>query len=155
MSLTPDVVPAVEVCIESYIAAAAAKDVDSFMRLYDPQVRIFDTWGAWSYEGADAWRKMIAGWFSSLGSGHVTVTFNEVRTRAAGALTVMTAFVAYCGRSAQNEVLNAMQNRMTWVLQDTGSGLQIIHEHTSVPVRFEDAKAILLPEAGAQGTSNR
>ena len=132
--------------IDAYVAAVAAKDVDAFMRLYDPAVRVFDTWSVWSYEGADAWRKMIAEWFSSLGSGHVTVSFEEVRSQVAGAFTIVTAFVGYCGRSAENVVLHSMQNRMSWVLREIEDGARIIHEHTSVPVDFGNAKGILLRE---------
>ena len=40
-----------------------------------------------------------------------------------------------------------MQNRITWVLQASGHVLRIIHEHTSAPVGFEDAKAILKRES--------
>lgn len=144
MSLPQD---AARPLIDAYVAAVAAKDVDAFMRFYDAEVRVFDTWGTWSYESADLWRKVIEGWFSSLGNGSVAVSFEEVRCHVAGAVTVVTAFVGYCGRSAQDVVLHSMQNRMTWVLQDKGSGLRIIHEHTSVPVDFGDAKGILLRDA--------
>lgn len=36
-----------------------------------------------------------------------------------------------------------MQNRISWVLKTSGHVLRIVHEHTSAPVGFEDAKAIL------------
>ncbi len=48
--------------IETYKSAVHAKDAAAFMRLYDPKVRIFDTWGVWSYEGgvmADGGRSLV------------------------------------------------------------------------------------------------
>ena len=65
--------------IETYKSAVLAKNADTFMHLYDPDVRVFDTWGVWSYEGAAAWRVAVEGWFSSLGAESVRVTFDDVK----------------------------------------------------------------------------
>ena len=59
--------------IETYKSAVLAKNVDTFMHLYDPEVRVFDTWGTWSYEGAAAWRLAIEGRFSSLRASQAPV----------------------------------------------------------------------------------
>src|SRR5438552_426724 len=53
--------------LEAYKSAVFAKDVGAFMRLCDPSVRVFDTWGVWSYEGAEAWQRAAEGWLTSLG----------------------------------------------------------------------------------------
>ena len=53
--------------LDTYRASVLAKNPDTFMHLYDTAVRVFDTWGIWSYEGAAAWRVAVEGWFSSLG----------------------------------------------------------------------------------------
>ena len=34
--------------IGSYKAAVFARDVEALMRLYQPTVRVFDTWGVWA-----------------------------------------------------------------------------------------------------------
>ena len=52
---------------QAYRTAVYDKDVESFLRLYDPDVRVFDAWGVWQHEGAQAWRKAVENWFSSLG----------------------------------------------------------------------------------------
>ncbi len=129
--------------LESYKSAVFAKDVEAFISLYDPDVRVFDAWGVWSYEGTAAWRIAIEGWFSSLGSERVAVTFAEVRTSAGRDLVMVNAIVTYAGSSAQGEPLRSMQNRLTWVLRTTGHVLRIMHEHTSAPIGFDDLKAIL------------
>ncbi len=129
--------------IDSYSAAVLARDVEALMRLYHPTVRVFDTWGVWLYEGAPAWRIAVEGWFASLGSERVKVSFSEVQSTAEHTLALVSAIVTYAAESAQGEALRSMQNRMTWVLRESGHVFRIAHEHTSAPVGFEDAKAIL------------
>ena len=58
-------------------------------------------------------------------------------------LAVLDAIVTYTAESAKGEALRSMQNRITWVLRETGHVLRIVHEHSSAPVGFEDSKAIL------------
>jgi len=129
--------------LETYRAAVAAKDVDAFMRLYDPGVRVFDTWGVWSYEGAERWRSAIEAWLGSLGTERVKVSFDDVQMSGDADFAVLSAIVTYAGHSPEGEPLRAMQNRLTWVLRSRGHVLRIVHEHTSAPVGFDDMKAIL------------
>jgi ketosteroid isomerase-like protein len=132
--------------IETYKSAVQAKNTETFMHLYDPGVRVFDTWGTWSYEGAAAWRVAVEGWFASLGSESVKVNFEDVKMISAQGFAAMSAVVTYAGISAQGQEIRAMQNRISWVLKASGHVLRIVHEHTSAPVGFEDAKAILKRE---------
>lgn len=132
--------------LESYKSAVLAADINAFMRLYDPGVRVFDTWGAWSYEGAQAWQRAVEGWFTSLRTEKVRVTFDEVQTVAEPDFAIVSAIVTYSGISSQGEALRAMQNRISWGLKRSGHVLRIVHEHTSAPVGFEDSKAILQRE---------
>ena len=127
----------------SYKAAVLAKNVDTFMHLYDPKLRVFDTWGTWSYEGADAWRIAVEGWLSSLGTEKLQVRFEEVQITGSLDFALVTALVSFNGISAQGEPLRSMQNRLTWALRTTGHVLRIVHEHSSAPIGFEDMKAIL------------
>jgi ketosteroid isomerase-like protein len=139
----PDIDKSIDRVLEAYKAAVHAKDIESLMRLYDPKVRIFDTWGVWSYEGATAWQLAVEAWFTSLGTEKVKVTFEEVQVSGSTDFTVVSAIVTYSGVSAQGDQLRAMQNRLSWVLKTSGHVPRIIHEHTSAPVGFEDMKAIL------------
>ena len=129
--------------IESYKAAVYARDVNAFMRLYDPGVRVFDAWGVWSHEGSDAWQRAVEAWFQSLGTERVKVTFDAVSASEARDTAVVSAIVTYAGVSAAGEELRSMQNRITWALRVSGHVLRIAHEHTSAPIGFEDQKAIL------------
>lgn len=132
--------------LDSYQSAVLAKDVEAFMRLYDPSVRVFDAWGVWSYEGATKWRTAIQGWFTSLGTERVEVSFDDVRISAGRELAIVSAVVTYAGLSAEGDPLRAMQNRLTWALRTTGHVWRIVHEHTSAPIGFDDSKAILRRE---------
>jgi ketosteroid isomerase-like protein len=130
--------------LASYQNAVLAKNVQAFISLYDPKVRVFDAWGVWSYEGAQAWQVAVEGWFTSLGSESVGVTFDDVQTSLGADWAMLGAIVTYAGISAQGERLRAMQNRLTWGLRTSGHVLRIFHEHTSAPIGFNDSKAILL-----------
>jgi ketosteroid isomerase-like protein len=127
----------------SYAAAVLQRDAEAFARLYDPAVRIFDAWGIWEYKGAEPWRRAVEGWFSSLGTEKVKVTFSDTENHGSLAIAITSAIVAYASLSAEGEELRSMQNRITWGLRTTGHVLRIVHEHTSAPVGFEDMKAIL------------
>ena len=129
--------------LESYKSAVLARDADAFMRLYDADVRVFDTWGVWSYDGAEPWRRAVEAWFTSLGAERVKVTFEDVRSTLGRDVAIVSAIVSYAGVSAQGEPLRTMQNRITWGLKTIGHVLRIVHEHTSAPIGFDDMKAIL------------
>ncbi|WP_201495294.1 YybH family protein [Rubrivivax sp. A210] len=138
-----DIDKAITRVLDTYKSSVRAKDAGTLMKLYDPKVRVFDTWGIWSYEGAASWQSAVESWFTSLGTETVNVHFEDVQVVASEGFASLSAIVTYSAVSAQGEQLRAMQNRLTWVLKSTGHVLRIVHEHTSAPVGFEDAKAIL------------
>ena len=78
-----------------YAAAAYNKDVEAFMRLYDPKVRVFDAWGVCVYEGEAAWQRAVEGWFTSLGSERVRVSFDDVQALAGKDLSSLSAIVTH------------------------------------------------------------
>jgi ketosteroid isomerase-like protein len=139
----PELDSAVAKLQASYASAASQRDSEAFVRLYDPAVRVFDAWGVWEYEGAQMWRRAVDGWFTSLGTERVKVSFSDTESHGTLAMAITSAIVTYAGLSAQGEELRSMQNRITWGLRTTGHVLRIIHEHTSAPIGFEDMKAIL------------
>jgi ketosteroid isomerase-like protein len=139
----PEFATPIERMLETYAAAVAAKDSASFMRLYDPNVRVFDAWECWTYEGSAAWEAMVRSWFDSLGTESVRVTFDETRSSGGQELTILSTIVTYTGISAQGEVLRSIPNRLTWAIHQSNSGPRIIHEHTSAPIGFSEMKAIL------------
>jgi len=139
----PELDSAVTKLQASYASAALQRDAEALVRLYDPAVRVFDAWGVWEYDGAEPWRRAVEGWFTSLGSERVKVTFSETESHGSLAMAFTSAIVTYAGLSAQGEEVRSMQNRITWGLRTSGHVLRIVHEHTSAPIGFEDMKAIL------------
>ena len=135
----------VQSALDTYRYSVRARDVDAFMALYHHSVRVFDTWGVWSFDGSDALRGNIEGWFASLGTDHVVVSFDDVRTIVAPELMVVSAMASYAGVSKEGVELRSMQNRLTWALRLEGCDWKIVHEHTSVPVG-SDGKGILRRE---------
>ena len=129
--------------LESYASAVFTKDVKAFMRLYDPNVRVFDAWGVWLYDGAATWQVAVEGWLTSLGTERVKVRFDDVRSLGGPDLAMISAIVTYASISAGGEPLRSMQNRISWVLRTSGHNLRIVHEHTSAPIDFNESKAIL------------
>jgi ketosteroid isomerase-like protein len=129
--------------LDIYKSAVLAKNLEAFMQLYDPEVRVFDTWGIWSYESAATWRVAVEGWFSSLGNETVRVTFEDVKIMDGQGFAMMSGIVTYAATSAQGQETRAMQNRISWALRSSGHVLRVFHEHTSAPIGFEDFKAML------------
>lgn len=127
---------------EAYKAAVFAKDVDAFIALYDNNVRVFDMWEKWSYDGINAWRGMVTGWFGSLGNEHVGVDFSEIQITASNDLAIAHVFVTYKGLSAEGKELRSMNNRLTCAFRNTNGTWKIIHEHSSSPIENETTKAI-------------
>ena len=128
---------------QAYRHAVYNKDVLAFTRLYDPNVRVFDAWGVWQYEGAAAWHSAVESWFASLGDERVEVSFEDTRCDGTAESCFASAVVTYAALSATGERLRSMQNRLTWGVCRNDQIGAVLHEHTSAPIGFGDMKAIL------------
>lgn len=127
-----------EEMLTAYAAAVRAKDVDAFLGLYADDVRTFDLWQEWTYDGKEALRRMVEEWFGSVGTDTIVVEFDSVRVETGSDVAGVSAFTTFSGISAEGEALRSMNNRLTWVLrrEDDGSW-KIVHEHTSAPAGEE------------------
>jgi uncharacterized protein (TIGR02246 family) len=125
--------------LEAYAAAVRAKDVDAFVGLYEDDVRTFDLWGVWEYDGKAALREMVTGWFGSLADDEeVAVRFDDVRTQAGADVAAVSAFTTFAAVSPDGTESKSMNNRLTWVLRKEADGSwKIAHEHTSAPAGDE------------------
>jgi uncharacterized protein (TIGR02246 family) len=121
--------------LAAYAAAVRAKDVDAFVGLYADDVRTFDLWQEWTYDGKDALRGMAEEWFGSLPDDEeVAVKFDAVRTETGQDVAAVSAFTTFAAASPDGEELRSMNNRLTWVLRKNADGAwKIAHEHTSAP----------------------
>jgi uncharacterized protein (TIGR02246 family) len=128
-----------EEMLDRYAAAVRAKDVEAFVGLYADDVRTFDLWSEWSYDGKDALRGMVAEWFGSLADDEVVaVRFDEVHTQPGSDVAGISAFTTFAAVAPDGTESRSMNNRLTWVLRRDGEGTwRIAHEHTSAPAGDE------------------
>ena len=125
--------------LAAYAAAVRAKDVDAFVGLYADDVRTFDLWQEWTYDGKDAVRGMVAEWFDSVADDEeVAVRFDDVRTQAGDEVAAVSAFTTFAAVAPDGTESRSMNNRLTWVLRKEADGnWKIAHEHTSAPAGDE------------------
>jgi len=127
-----------EEILDSYAAAVRAKDAEAFLSLYGDDVRSFDLWSVWSYDGKDAYRAMVEEWFASPDTAaQVVVEFDEARTEVGDVVAAVSAFLTFRGLDADGNEERSMNNRLTWVLRQDGETWKIVHEHTSAPAGDE------------------
>ena len=121
--------------LRAYAAAVRAKDADAFLDLYADDVRNFDLWNEWSYDGKPALREMVTEWFGSLADDEeVLVEWDDLRTQEGDDVAALSAFLTFSAVSPAGEKLRSMNNRLTWVLRkDDDRTWKIAHEHTSGP----------------------
>ena len=117
-----------------YKTAVFEKDVEAFLSHYAEDIHIFDMWGKWSYEGIQAWRGMVTGWFGSLGDEKVVVDFDDVQINGTDDIAVAHAYVTFKALSADGQELRSMNNRLTLALKRTSNGWKVFHEHSSAPI---------------------
>jgi uncharacterized protein (TIGR02246 family) len=129
--------------LDGYRAAVAARDVDAFVALYDDDLRVYDLWGRWTYEGIDAWRQMVSEWFGSLGDERVVVELDEVRTTDGEDVAVASGVVTFRAFAPDGAELRGIANRATWAARRSADGVwRIVHEHTSVPLDLETSRPL-------------
>lgn len=138
-----------EEMLERYAAAVRAKDAEAFLGLYAEDIRSFDLWSVWAYDGKPALREMVAEWFGSLPDDEIVeVEFHEVRTQSGEEVGGLSTFTTFRAVSPDGKELRSMNNRLTWVLRRDGEGAwKIAHEHSSAPAG-EGGKVQLRRELG-------
>jgi ketosteroid isomerase-like protein len=100
------------------------------------------SWGQWQYDGIDAWRRMAAGWFRSLGEERVEVGFNGVSSSVGDEVAFGSAAVTFSAISADGIRLRSMTNRVTMGLAKKAGVWKIAHEHSSLPIDMATGKGI-------------
>ena len=135
-----------ESLFETYKKAVYLKDLESFLSIYDEELRVFDMWGRWSYEGLAAWREMATDWFTSLGTERDVVTFEEINIQTSGDLAISTALMRFAAVATTGDEHRHLYNRLTWIARRKGADWKIVHQHTSVPIEPLTLKAILRRE---------
>ena len=133
----------VESLFETYKNAVFQKDAEAFAAIFDSNVRVFDMWVLWSYDGLTDWKEMAKEWFGSLGTERVVVTFDGIQIEESGEMALATAYVRFAAIAESGDEIRYLQNRLTWVARKKEGRWIIIHQHTSSPIDFGTMKVIL------------
>ena len=127
--------------IEQWTQALYAKDLNTLMSYYAPDILTFDILPPLQYQGVDAYRKNFEAWFAAV-QGPI-----EYETRN---LHIMTGEdVAFCHSLTRVKSTSTTgETTETWVRVTVGfrkieGTWRIVHEHVSVPCDMETARALL------------
>ena len=132
-----------EYLLEAYATAVLHKDAAAYTSIFDENIRVFDMWQDWRYDGITAWREVAKDWFDALGADKDVVTFSDIEITEKGELALITAIAKFTATSEQGEALRYLENRLTWVAVKKGLTWKIIHQHTSSPIDFNTMQVVL------------
>lgn len=126
--------------LDTWVAALRAKDVEAYAACYTDDARVFDGMNPPQHAGIDAWRGMIATWFTEIGT-ESDLLFRDRQITIDADLAVMTAFAGYKHRPEGEPEAITMWCRQTNILRRIPDGWRICHEHSSVPFDPESGQA--------------
>lgn len=125
--------------IDAYINAYEALDVEAFLALYADDARVFDSAEPAEYPDKAAWRQQVEGWFGAFEPGReAKCDFVDVEIIEATELAVVNGHVTYSGTIVGTDEQVELEARATFVVQQLGGQWLVIHEHTSIPVEFDE-----------------
>ena len=127
--------------IEQWTQALYAKDLNTLMSYYAPDILTFDILPPLQYQGVEAYRKNFEAWFAGV-QGPIEYETRDLRI-------VTSEEVAFC--HSLNRVRSTRttgETTETWVrvtvgFRKIGGTWRITHEHVSVPCDMETSQALL------------
>jgi uncharacterized protein (TIGR02246 family) len=127
--------------IEQWTQALYAKDLNTLMSYYPPDILTFDILPPLQYQGVEAYRKNFEAWFAGV-QGPIEYETRDLRI-------VTGEEVAFC--HSLNRVRSTRttgEHTETWVRVTVGfrkmeGTWRITHEHVSVPCDMETSHALL------------
>jgi uncharacterized protein (TIGR02246 family) len=124
-----------------FAAAVSAKDVDAIMKVYAPDVFVYDVVPPRQYVGAAAYRK---DWESFMGGfkGPVKFAIADLDVQVAGPVAWSHSVQHAVGVDPSGQPSDVTV-RVTDVYRETPAGWRIVQEHVSVPVDLATGKADL------------
>jgi ketosteroid isomerase-like protein len=124
-----------------FAEAFGAKNLDAIMRLYAPDVRVFDVAPPREYVGAAAYR---ADWNGvlAMAAGPYAFTLSDLRVETSGDFAWSTSIQTPVWTDAKGGS-HSVTVRVTDVWRKRGGVWRIVHEHVSVPVDLMSGQADL------------
>jgi ketosteroid isomerase-like protein len=134
--------PVLRAMFDRYASAVRGRDLNAFLALYSNDVVIFDAWDRWAHRGKPEWAEAVAIWFASSAAEVLEVDFRETTCAISAGGASAHGVVIFRAVDRSGGTIRAMKNRFTWLLCRESDDWAIVHEHTSVPVRFESKLAL-------------
>ena len=130
--------------LSNYTEAVHERDAEKFVSGYAPDVRLFDCFGQWEYTGIEAWKAAVMEWFGGMEQEDESMRA-EVESQAGKEYedsAHVHCMISFSAIDKSGRQLRKIKNRLTFVPEKPDGSWQIVHEHSSVPVRMEAGKAI-------------
>ncbi len=124
-----------------FAAAVEARDIDEIMKVYSPDVFVFDVIPPRQYVGAaayrDDWKNFLAGF-----AGKVGFKITDLAVSSQGPLGYGRSIQHVSGTDSQGKSVD-ITVRVTDVYRKKNGEWRIVQEHVSVPVDLDTGKADL------------
>ncbi len=124
-----------------FAAAVNAKDVDAIMKVYAPDVFVYDVVPPRQYAGAAAYRKDWEAFMAGF-KGPLKFEISDLAVETAGAVAWSHSIQRAAGTDPTGQPSDVTV-RVTDVYRKTADGWRIVQEHVSVPVDLATGKADL------------
>jgi uncharacterized protein (TIGR02246 family) len=124
-----------------FAAGVTAKDVDAIMKVYAPDVFVYDVVPPRQYAGAAAYRKDWEGFMSGF-KGPVKFEVSDLAVEISGPVAWSHSIQRAAGVDPSGQPSDVTV-RVTDVYRKTADGWRIAQEHVSVPVDLATGKADL------------
>ena len=121
-----------------FAKAVSANDVDGIMKVYTPDIFVFDVIPPRQYVGAAAYRKDWEGVLAGF-KGPLKFEMTDLAVETSGTMAWGHSIQRIEGTDPSGKP-TAMTVRATDVYRKTPAGWRIVHEHISVPVDLETGK---------------
>ncbi|MGH7024829.1 MAG: YybH family protein [Caulobacteraceae bacterium] len=121
-----------------FVDAVRAKNVNAIMRVYAPDVFVFDVVPPRQYVGAAAYRKDWQGYVEHF-KGQVKFDVSDLRIIVSGDMAYSHSIQTISGVDAKG-TSTPMTVRVTDVYRKHGGAWKIVQEHVSVPVDLDTDK---------------
>lgn len=123
---------------DRFAAAVMAGDVDAIMKVYAPEIFVFDVVPPRQYVGAAAYRK---DWqeFVAMFNGPITLEISDLDIAAGDDLAYSHSIQHVAGSDKKGNKID-LTVRVTDVYKKTGDNWLVVHEHVSVPVDLDTGK---------------
>jgi uncharacterized protein (TIGR02246 family) len=124
-----------------FATAFNAKDVDAIMRIYSPDVFVFDVVPPRQYVGAEAYRKDWQGLMAAF-AGPVRFDISDLAVSSDGAIGYSHSIEHVRSSDSQGHDMD-MTVRVTDVYRKVGGEWRIVQEHVSAPIDLATGKGDL------------